>query len=130
MSMFKGQGANQALEDGPLLASWLSKPWLSAQSLPTLVRSFEREMLARSLPKVAMSREAAVSLHSAQHCELETCSHFAGADNISGASSEAVLAKLHDAGVTALKYERKESLESIVWEVISELRNQHSFMHS
>lgn len=25
MSMFKGQGANQALMDGPLLASWLSK---------------------------------------------------------------------------------------------------------
>lgn len=25
MSMFKGQGANQALLDGPLLASWLSK---------------------------------------------------------------------------------------------------------
>jgi salicylate hydroxylase len=25
MSMFKGQGANQALLDGPLLASWLSR---------------------------------------------------------------------------------------------------------
>ena len=25
MSMFKGQGANQALMDGPLLATWLSK---------------------------------------------------------------------------------------------------------
>ena len=32
MSMFKGQGANQALQDGPLLASWLSKSSSKANS--------------------------------------------------------------------------------------------------
>jgi 2-polyprenyl-6-methoxyphenol hydroxylase-like FAD-dependent oxidoreductase len=34
MSMFKGQGANQALLDGPLLASWLSKQGTSFSFFP------------------------------------------------------------------------------------------------
>lgn len=119
MSMFKGQGANQALADGPLLAQWLSqgnsggggdkktgtkrsrqgenksRDNSSATSAPvaddahcsgstedaekvsemraalqnqhtvfTRLRCFEREMNARTTPKVLASREAAQHLHS------------------------------------------------------------------
>jgi len=64
MSMFKGQGANQALEDGPLLASWLCRPKLSSRNIFTRLRCFEREMVARTTPKVMASREAAAHLHS------------------------------------------------------------------
>jgi FAD binding domain len=88
MSMFKGQGANQALHDGPLLASWLdcgsgatakknSKPHnnifdahkvvdnnLNDQNVYTRLRCFEREMVARTSSKVMGSRDAATKLHS------------------------------------------------------------------
>jgi hypothetical protein len=59
MSCFKGQGANQALADGPLLASWLEK-----SSVDSAVRGFMREMVTRTKGKVSSSREAAVFLHS------------------------------------------------------------------
>lgn len=64
MSMFKGQGANQALGDGPLLASWLTKPGLTAANLPTRLKCFEQEMVSRTSPKVKASFEAAQHLHS------------------------------------------------------------------
>lgn len=110
MSMFKGQGANQALADGPLLAQWLAqgnsgtggakstgakrsrqgedksqcppadksepacdtadkiqelRTALQNQSTVfTRLRCFEREMNARTTPKVLASREAAGHLHS------------------------------------------------------------------
>jgi hypothetical protein len=50
MSMFKGQGANQALEDGPHLASWLasSSNSILLSSLSSKLRCFEREMISRS----------------------------------------------------------------------------------
>lgn len=86
MSMFKGQGANQALEDGPLLAFWLaggpSKAKLRAaegaaagaeartdlplsrDALLTRLRCFEREMVSRTTIKVRASRQAADMLHS------------------------------------------------------------------
>ena len=59
MSCFKGQGANQALTDGPLLASWLEK-----SSIDSAIRGFMREMVARTKEKVSASREAASFLHS------------------------------------------------------------------
>ena len=59
MSPFKGQGANQALADGPLLASWLGKA-----SVDSAVTSFWRETVQRTAPVVAASREAARELHS------------------------------------------------------------------
>ena len=59
MSCFKGQGANQALTDGPLIASWLEK-----SSIDSAVRGFMREMVARTKEKVSASREAAGFLHS------------------------------------------------------------------
>jgi salicylate hydroxylase len=64
MTMFKGQGANQALLDAPLLAKWLAKPGkLTATAVRTRLRCFEREMTARSTPKVLGSRQAAAHLH-------------------------------------------------------------------
>ncbi len=72
MSMFKGQGANMALEDGPLLAYWLqggpsaakSKPGKpNRKSLLTRLRNFERQMVARSSVKQRDSRAAAKKLH-------------------------------------------------------------------
>jgi len=59
MTPFKGQGANQAFADGPLLAKWLSK-----SKLDSAVRGFMTEMSNRSGIKVRASREAAVKLHS------------------------------------------------------------------
>jgi 2-polyprenyl-6-methoxyphenol hydroxylase-like FAD-dependent oxidoreductase len=66
MSMFKGQGANQAIQDAPLLAKWLGKlkSGTERKSLLTSLRCFEREMTARASPKVQASREAALMLHS------------------------------------------------------------------
>ena len=88
MSMFKGQGANQALCDGPLLASWLHSGGsgavknakkcisknsnankivgtdLTSQNVYTRLRCFEREMVARTTAKVMGSRAAAAQLHS------------------------------------------------------------------
>jgi FAD binding domain len=59
MSPFKGAGANQALLDGPLLASWLQRA-----SLPAAIKGFLREMTNRTRPRVLASREAAAYLHS------------------------------------------------------------------
>lgn len=71
MSCFKGQGANQALTDGPLLASWLGKA-----SIDSAVRGFMREMVARTKEKVSASREAASFLHSP--AVLDHSEDFAG----------------------------------------------------
>lgn len=79
MSMFKGQGANQALQDGVLLAKWLGGESVevgkkrrrllpsskSIQTVATRLRCFEREMVDRAAPKVAASRIAAGDYHSA-----------------------------------------------------------------
>lgn len=59
MSPFKGQGANQALKDGPLLGHWLQ-----AASIDSAVTSFWREIVQRTAPVVSASREAAQELHS------------------------------------------------------------------
>ena len=58
MSPFKGQGANSALADAPGLAKWLQKAPVS-----TAIACYEREMIARSNPRVMASREAATKLH-------------------------------------------------------------------
>lgn len=71
MSCFKGQGANQALADGPLLTSWLEK-----SSIDSAIRGFMREMAARTGEKVKASRDAATFLHSPR--VLEKSEDFAG----------------------------------------------------
>ncbi len=72
MSMFKGQGANQAMEDGPLFAEWLrggpsagkATLHLTRKTLLTRLRNYERHMVARSSVKQRDSRIAAHTLHS------------------------------------------------------------------
>lgn len=59
MSPFKGQGANQALADGPLLAKCLEK-----SSIDSAVTNFWREAVNRTAPVVTASRMAAKELHS------------------------------------------------------------------
>jgi len=63
----QGQGANQALQDGPLLAAWLRRDgtFATARNVYTRLKCFEREMVARARSKVQASREAAGHLHSA-----------------------------------------------------------------
>jgi len=58
MSPFKGQGANQALADGPLLAKWLSK-----SSVDAALTNWWRETLNRTAPVVEASRKAARDWH-------------------------------------------------------------------
>eukprot|EP00934_Nitzschia_sp_Nitz4_P005199 Nitzschia sp. Nitz4//scaffold226_size53432//8121//9948//NITZ4_006692-RA/size53432-augustus-gene-0.54-mRNA-1//1//CDS//3329542724//5189//frame0 len=59
MSPFKGQGANQALADGPLLVSCLQRA-----SIDSAVTTFWREAVQRSATVVKSSRQAAMELHS------------------------------------------------------------------
>jgi salicylate hydroxylase len=58
MSPFKGQGANQALADGPLLAHWLQRA-----SVDPAIAGWWRETLNRTVPIVNASRKAAKELH-------------------------------------------------------------------
>jgi salicylate hydroxylase len=59
MTVFKGQGANQALQDGPVVAKWL----LQAK-LHSAVAGCMREMVQRTAPVVKASRQAAEYWHS------------------------------------------------------------------
>ena len=58
MSPFKGQGANQALADGPLLARWLTR-----SSIDAALTNWWREALDRTAPVVEASRKAAMDWH-------------------------------------------------------------------
>ncbi|KAL3904093.1 MAG: hypothetical protein SGILL_010199 [Bacillariaceae sp.] len=64
MSPFKGQGANQALADGPLLSQCLLK-----SSADAAISGWWRETLNRTVPIVEASRKAAQELHS---CRVTT----------------------------------------------------------
>ena len=160
MSMFKGQGANQALMDGPLLAQWLhdsctkrkTKPTvlkpelkqncLSRRDLSTRLRCFEREMMSRAAPKVALSREAAVNYHSMAALEInygfegldETIDRMKERTNVSdetvvenAATAHSVVKLLADDRISAdyfevsqslsgVHSERATNLEKLVWE--------------
>jgi 2-polyprenyl-6-methoxyphenol hydroxylase-like FAD-dependent oxidoreductase len=65
MTPFKGQGANQALQDGPLLADWLQRG-----SVDSAVKGLMREAVQRTAPIVQASRLAARELHSPMAFEL------------------------------------------------------------
>jgi len=82
MSPFKGQGANQALEDAVDLAKSLadllrSKQDASKDDVATLLRNYEDRMMKRASPKVLGSRSnVEVSLCSANWCRSVTnCFH-------------------------------------------------------
>jgi hypothetical protein len=97
MSMFKGQGANQSLEDGILFANWILRDnWTesklkrkrgvspeSHKEAPSLslnfmtrdqiyikIRNFEQEMVSKTFPKVVASRQSADHLHSGRLAEI------------------------------------------------------------
>ena len=89
MSPFKGQGANQALADGPLLAQWLfeqfrlgtSKPKpLDAKAISRVVACFEREMSQRSRNKVADSYAAAQRIHDGTYAQSVVKDRFASSE--------------------------------------------------
>lgn len=96
MSMFKGQGCNQAMEDGPLLASWLGRPGLSAENLYTRLRCFEREMISRTTPKVAGSREAAHLYHSSEALKVDF-----GFEGLTSQQGQTLIAELNERNITA-----------------------------
>jgi hypothetical protein len=73
MSPFKGAGANQALLDGPLLATWLQRA-----SLESAICGFLREMVQRTRTRVLASRKAAQWLHSPEVLAPAACHDFAG----------------------------------------------------
>jgi 2-polyprenyl-6-methoxyphenol hydroxylase-like FAD-dependent oxidoreductase len=108
MSCFKGQGANQALMDGPLLASWLEKA-----SLDSAIKGYMREMTKRTSPKVLASRKAAQTLHS--HSAIRNVYDFAG---VCPERIPELLEALRKGGISAYKAHR---LDSCVWTVIRDL---------
>lgn len=100
MSPFKGQGANQALMDGPLLASWLQNA-----SIDSAVKSFWREMVQRTTKVVKASREAAMLLHSPKY--LEGIQDFAG---VKSDCIEDLLVELKSRGIGASKGSKLDQL--------------------
>jgi hypothetical protein len=105
MSPFKGQGANQALKDGPLLAHWLQKA-----SIDSAITSFWREIVQRAAPIVEASRKAAKELHSP---DIMHCSNgFAG---VQAESIAAFLNQLGEESVGAnLGPKLDEAVESMI----------------
>ena len=90
------QGANQSLEDAPLLAKILSQKGLSRANLGSRLRIFEREMVGRVGPKVLSSREAARRLHSA-----DVLSENFGFEGLGDAASAALQVELQRLDITA-----------------------------
>jgi 2-polyprenyl-6-methoxyphenol hydroxylase-like FAD-dependent oxidoreductase len=108
MTPFKGQGANQALQDGPLLADWLQRG-----SIDSAVKGLMREAVQRTAPVVQASRLAARELHSPMALELP--------QSFAGVRTEAVpdfLSTLKDRAVGA---RLGAELDSTIGTVIEEL---------
>lgn len=119
MSPFKGQGANQALHDGPLVAEWLQKAQPDAA-----VRGIWREAVQRTEKVVKASRKAAEFWHSPDCLKTEDKTYqsprFAGVRNDSCAL---LLEKLRQRGITA---ELAGELDSSAISVIEELQISQS----
>lgn len=108
MSPFKGQGANQSLQDGPVLAKWLTKAGVDAA-----IKSCMREIVQRTSPTVQASREAALFWHSPE--SLSTHHKFAGcAEN----HVPRLLRRLQEQKITA----STQNLDLCVMEIIDELQ--------
>ncbi len=134
MSPFKGQGANNALQDGPLLAKWLS-----TAKLDSAVRGFMTEMSRRGGAKVRASREAAITLHSNDCWESmvkqdKPTKRGSGAAVFHGVESELVpklLKELEKRGVTAsLASKIDDTIRSIIEELgVAETLAPNKAMH-
>ncbi|KAL3758170.1 hypothetical protein ACHAWU_004808 [Discostella pseudostelligera] len=129
MSPFKGQGANQALADGPLLANWLSKA-----QVDSAVRGFMSEMSRRSGVKVRASREAAQELHSNDCWKWMVKQDKPSAGNEEENAADVVEATFHGVQtqlvptLLRLLKEKKvgatlegSSLDAPIWDIIREL---------
>jgi hypothetical protein len=90
MSCFKGQGANQALADGPLLAEWLQKSAIDAA-----LKGWWRETLNRTAPIVDASRKAAQELHSIRNCKDDGHERNVSGDNNERTASSSTTKALH-----------------------------------
>lgn len=134
MSPFKGQGANNALQDGPLLAKWLF-----TAKLDSAVRGFMTEMSRRGGVKVRASREAAITLHS-NDCwasmvkQDKPTKRGSGAAVFHGVASENVtqfLEELEKRGVTAsLASKLDDTILSIIEELnVAETQVTNKAMH-
>lgn len=111
MSPFKGQGANQALQDGPALARALAR----SRPEPAL-RTFEREMIRRAGAKVRASYDAAKALHAPG--ALENAAGVAGITDIE--TVERVLDGARAKGITANASDRlHQDFGDVIREVIS-----------
>jgi salicylate hydroxylase len=116
MSPFKGQGANQALQDGPALARALAR----SRPEPAL-RTFEREMIRRAGAKVRASYDAAKALHAPG--ALESAAGVAGVSEID--TVERVLAGARMKGITAnASGQLHEDFGYVLREVISGKRSK------
>ena len=119
------QGANQALADGPLLASWLCK-----SKVDSAVRGFMTEMSRRSGVKVRASREAAKRLHS-NDCwkwmvKQDKPASKQGEDDMAqavfhGVQPQHVVELLHTLSERGIKASLGSKLDRIIREVIREL---------
>jgi len=110
MSPFKGQGANQALSDGPLLVDWLCR---KGANLTAALSHFEREMIHRTRNKVIASREAAIYLHSPQ--VLQTQHDF------SGVPKEVVSKFLHELQLRNVTAHLGGQLDKVIYRIIHEM---------
>lgn len=118
MSPFKGQGANNALLDGPLIAECLQRAKIDAA-----VRAIWRESVQRTNKIVQASREAAEFWHSPecipvpgrQHHQQGSPCHFAGVDDV---TADQLLMALAQRKITAdLSGELDESIRCVIREL-------------
>jgi len=115
MSPFKGQGANQALADGPLLASWLTK-----STIDCALKGFMREMIQRTQKKVSSSREAALFLHSKEVLTPSSTDSSCG-HNFAGVPTEFVPKLLSELKEREIGAHYGFNLDSAIRDVIVDL---------
>ncbi|GMH57781.1 hypothetical protein TL16_g02465 [Triparma laevis f. inornata] len=108
MSPFKGQGANQALTDGPALVEKLK----GCKNIHAALLNFEREMIDRTKIKVKDSRKAAGFLHSEK--VLSEDEVFAG---VKSADVPRLLEELRKRNIGA----ETDDLEGAIKQVMNEL---------
>jgi len=108
MSPFKGQGANKALTDGPVIAKWLQQA-----SVEAAVKACMREIVQRAAPVVQASREAAQFWHSTK--ALEVGHKFAGVSDETDIPM--LLEVLEERNITAMTPDLDGSVRAVMDEL-------------